>query len=623
MIAGAFMIVSLAVLNQKSSPAEAAINLQINFQGKLTNPDGTNVSNGSYSLRFRIYTDPSADSGDPCSNSCKWEETQGSVSITDGIFNVALGSGTALSGSVDFNTSALYLSVKVGGDPEMSPRIRFTASPYAFNADRVGGLATTSLVQLAQGTQTDSSATSPSISINKTGATAPIIEIQRGGTNVFTVNNDGSSAFRTTTDSTTSFQIQNASGNSNLLLADTTNTNLAANSSFEDDATGWAINTGSGSLAISSSQKLYGNDSLGVTSSATTNAGAKTTAAALLSASTQYTFSFWAKIASGSFTVQAGRSDNGTFAGETTCSLSPTGVSTVWTRFSCTFTTGGSVSSPYVFIRQSDAAARTWFVDGVLLEQTGTVNAYREGNLQFNGTITNPLTFKNQGDTDMAFVVQNAAGVAQFQIDTALGRVYIGSPAADSTGVLLVLDTKNTTGDPAGVDGAIYYNSSLNKFRCFESGAWYDCLGTSLRSFIDTTSDSVVDNNTTNYWDTAAENNNSTPNITLSQSSGKAVWGVVTIETRSGGTGDVEVTARVERGIGSPPTCNSGTAVGGQPGTFASNTNARKTSTTQFLDVPDTTSTVYYVVCADTDTVGTTATITRIRVTLQEVENSN
>ena len=30
--------------------------------------------------------------------------------------------------------------------------------------------------------------------------------------------------------------------------------------------------------------------------------------------------------------------------------------------------------------------------------------------------------------------------------------------------------------DPAGVNGAIYYNTTNNKFRCYESGAWKDCI---------------------------------------------------------------------------------------------------------------------------------------------------
>src|SRR5690606_19376401 len=50
------------------------------------------------------------------------------------------------------------------------------------------------------------------------------------------------------------------------------------------------------------------------------------------------------------------------------------------------------------------------------------------------------------------------------------------SPDANPT--LLVLDYKNTSGDPTGVNGAMYYNSNSNKFRCYENGDWRDCIAT-------------------------------------------------------------------------------------------------------------------------------------------------
>ena len=156
LIAGTIL---LGVLS--TSIAHGAINSQISFQGKLTNPDGTNVTNGNYSIVFSMYT---ASSG----GSAIWTETQPTVAVTDGIFQVNLGSVTSLPGSVDFNSGSVYLGVKVGADPEMTPRILFTASPYAFNSDKLGGLASTGFVQLAQGVQTDSSTANASIAINKT-----------------------------------------------------------------------------------------------------------------------------------------------------------------------------------------------------------------------------------------------------------------------------------------------------------------------------------------------------------------------------------------------------------------------------------------------------------------------
>ena len=240
-----------------------------------------------------------------------------------------------------------------------------------------------------------------------------------------------------------------------------------------------------------------------------------------------------------------------------------------------------------------------------------------------SGTKTFALQAGSGFDATSLFSVRNAAGTDLFSVDTTNTRVYIGSATADGTGAVLVLDTKNTSGDPTGVNGAMYYNSNASKFRCYEAGAWKDCDGgpAAIRSFIDTTSDAVADNTTTNYWDTAAENNNATPNLTPSSTS-SSIWGVVSMETTSTGTQDAEVSARIVRGIGSVPTC-AGTSVGGNLGTFSSNTGGSMTSTVNFVDAAATTSPVYYIVCADTATVGTTANITRLRVTLQEVVNTN
>lgn len=84
-------------------------------------------------------------------------------------------------------------------------------------------------------------------------------------------------------------------------------------------------------------------------------------------------------------------------------------------------------------------------------------------------TITNTST--------SAFSVSGAT--LTFSIDSSGNIVRIGPATADATGTVFVLDTKNTTGDPTGgsaVNGAQYYNSFSNKFRCFENGAWADCV---------------------------------------------------------------------------------------------------------------------------------------------------
>ncbi len=115
--------------------AATGINSQINFQGKLVDSSGLNVSNGSKTVVFTIYDRSS-------SGTALWTETQ-SVTTTDGIFNVQLGSVTPIPSTFNFNWDGLYLGIKVGSDSEMTPRIRLTAVPYAFNAQKVAGLTVT------------------------------------------------------------------------------------------------------------------------------------------------------------------------------------------------------------------------------------------------------------------------------------------------------------------------------------------------------------------------------------------------------------------------------------------------------------------------------------------------
>ncbi len=116
--------------------AAVGINQQINFQGKVVNKTtGTNVADGPYNFVFSMYTVSSG-------GVAIWTESK-SVTVTNGIFQTNLGDGTALPGSVDFNTDTIYLGINYNSDGEMLPRIRFTAVPYAFNAAKVAGLTVT------------------------------------------------------------------------------------------------------------------------------------------------------------------------------------------------------------------------------------------------------------------------------------------------------------------------------------------------------------------------------------------------------------------------------------------------------------------------------------------------
>jgi len=129
---GIILLGGFFVFQQQVVLAATGINKQVNFQGKVVNTDGTNVTNGSYNFVFSIYSQQAP------GGAVIWTESK-SLTVTNGMFQTNLGDSTTLPGSVDFNTDNIYLGVNFNSNGEMTPRVQFTASPYAFNADNLDG----------------------------------------------------------------------------------------------------------------------------------------------------------------------------------------------------------------------------------------------------------------------------------------------------------------------------------------------------------------------------------------------------------------------------------------------------------------------------------------------------
>ena len=125
-------ILAIALILMGVCIINAQVPQLINYQGVLSDAAGNKI-NGSRSIQFSIYN--SATGG-----TALWYETQ-PVVVTDGWFNVLLGSVTAVPYTV-FNGSDKFLSLKVGTDPEMTPRKRLVSVGYSFrayDADKVDG----------------------------------------------------------------------------------------------------------------------------------------------------------------------------------------------------------------------------------------------------------------------------------------------------------------------------------------------------------------------------------------------------------------------------------------------------------------------------------------------------
>ncbi len=123
------ILIMLAVIMLATLPVSAQIPRLINYQGVLTDDMGVVVSDGSYSMTFRLYDVPSG-------GSHLWEETI-DVTVSKGIFSTTLGHDEVITEVFD---EPLYLALEINGGGELSPRRIFTANAYAFSSRAVYGV---------------------------------------------------------------------------------------------------------------------------------------------------------------------------------------------------------------------------------------------------------------------------------------------------------------------------------------------------------------------------------------------------------------------------------------------------------------------------------------------------
>jgi len=124
------LFASMITILLLSNTPQAEVPKLINYQGKLTTAEGACVDT-TVSMQFSIYSDSTG--GDPL-----WSESQPSVKVDKGIFNVLLGSVNEIPESV-FTGNIRYLGVKVGDDPEMTPRKAIVSVGYAYNSNMLDG----------------------------------------------------------------------------------------------------------------------------------------------------------------------------------------------------------------------------------------------------------------------------------------------------------------------------------------------------------------------------------------------------------------------------------------------------------------------------------------------------
>jgi hypothetical protein len=492
-----------------NTPNSYAAPGKINYQGRLTDASGAAKPDGQYNMKFRIYD--AATSG-----TLLWSEireTTNRVTVTNGQFSVQLGAVTSVPSSV-FAGDATYFEVELPTpatatcstascgtytEGAMSPRQPVSSSAYALKANdasTIDGIDST-----AFGTLADANSWA--------------------GVNTFAGNAVFNGTAKSSLDNTAAFSVT-TSGLESLFNIDTTNkvvsigtgasgtnyfgTNTIGglqdigdydNMNFSRFQTGVSAGTTSlVSVYMAGPINSYPNNKYTMA----IYSGTATTPTTRLAVSTEGALSVGWNTVQISATLSpstyywVGYNSNGTGAPEANnMSYDETGVSfykpNAYVNGYPSTMTGGTTGGNQNFSMYVDFAG----VGAALTTTSG-------GNVGIN-TITPTSTldvagtarFKNKTNSASAFQITNAAVESLFVADTSNNRIQIGSASADATAVVLVLDTKNTSGDPTGVAGAMYYNSNLKKFRCYQDVAWADCVSHNVV----TLANDVTNNNAT------------------------------------------------------------------------------------------------------------------------------
>ncbi|UCD29675.1 MAG: tail fiber domain-containing protein [Planctomycetota bacterium] len=110
--------------------AMAGVPQLMNYQGRLTSDMGDPLDT-TVSITFTIYDDSTGPT-------VKWSEVHPDVPVSDGMFNVVLGTYLPIDDGV-FIDSVRYLGIQVGGDPEIHPRTRLLSVGYSHRVSTVDG----------------------------------------------------------------------------------------------------------------------------------------------------------------------------------------------------------------------------------------------------------------------------------------------------------------------------------------------------------------------------------------------------------------------------------------------------------------------------------------------------
>ncbi|MBP7963344.1 MAG: hypothetical protein KBG20_15825 [Caldilineaceae bacterium] len=127
LVFGLFWAQSVGALNLGASTGTSTSTIA--YQGRLADSNGDPLTE-TLNMGFRLYN---AGTGSAPLWTEQWTGSNG-VQISDGLFNVMLGSLDPIPQSIITGNENLFLGITVGTDGEMSPRVQLGSVPFAVQA---------------------------------------------------------------------------------------------------------------------------------------------------------------------------------------------------------------------------------------------------------------------------------------------------------------------------------------------------------------------------------------------------------------------------------------------------------------------------------------------------------
>ncbi|MFO0920541.1 MAG: hypothetical protein U0451_02610 [Candidatus Saccharimonadales bacterium] len=181
-------------------------------------------------------------------------------------------------------------------------------------------------------------------------------------------------------------EVQTSIG-SNLLSVNNNATEYAQNGGAETSTfTMWTAAPAGGTISRYTTAGNYiatGQASTSVVTGAVAAHGVRNTLSTTLTANLKYSVSFAVRGTTNFSTLEVVYSRDGTNTSTTSCASAQTVTTGKWSRIICTFTapSSGITASNAIFIRQTDAIARTYYVDNLSVNVSADVNHAVDGSV--------------------------------------------------------------------------------------------------------------------------------------------------------------------------------------------------------------------------------------------------